>query len=52
MRFEIHENIVDSVTIKKHCMDRIYVPIDELFDVIHIEHLSTEHGAQDVSHNK
>ena len=29
-----------------------YVTLDELFNVIHTEHLSVGHGARDVSHNK
>ena len=37
---------------KQKGTDLLYVCNEELFDVIHTEHLSAGHGARDVSKNK
>ena len=54
-RYEIFETNVNGEQkrmLKHRGTDLLYVSNKEIFDVIHTEHLSTGHGARDVSKNK
>ena len=54
-KYDILLVTIDGVTTKKlkeKGSDRIYVDCENIFDAINTEHLSSGHGARDVTHNK
>lgn len=55
-RYEVYETNINGGEqkrmLKHKGTDLLYVSNDEIFDVIHTEHLSAGHGARDVSKNK
>ena len=55
VRYDICErNINNTVkkSLKHRGTNRLDVTVDEIFNVIHTEHLSTGHGARDISNYK
>ena len=47
--------VINNVPVRKLCKtgtERRYLCTDELFHAINTEHLSTGHGARDITHNK
>ena len=38
--------------LKHRGTNKLYLTVDEIFDIIHTEHLSTGHGARDITNNK
>ena len=49
---ERNNNNTVKKSLKHHGTNRLYVTVDEIFDVMHTEHLSTGHGARDISNYK
>ena len=49
---EVTVNGITTKKLKERGTDRIHVSVDDIFDVINTEHLSSGHGARDVTHDK